>query len=166
MTTYTSLPAFLTDIADAIRSKTGGSSALAAGNMPTAIAGITTLRVGSQTITTSSSGIAGINFTDLPAEPVYFFCFGTPSFSNDMAGSTSYRYITAVWFDGEHVYSHQCVRNGTNGFYTYFTTDTATTTYSNGTLNLHRGSATNTRFYSSLIYTLIYFIFEFLYSRF
>ena len=157
MPNHTSLVSLFGDIADAIRGKTGGSSQIAADDFPTAIAGITSLRVGTKTITTSSSSIAGINFTDLPAEPVYFFCFGTPSYIASMAGSTSYRYITAVWFDGEHVYSHQIVRSGSSSAYTYFTTDTATKTYSNGTLNLHRGSETSHRFFSSLIYTLIYF---------
>ncbi|MBQ6535548.1 MAG: hypothetical protein IJI40_02035 [Firmicutes bacterium] len=156
MPNHTSLVSLFGDIADAIRGKTGGSSQIAADDFPTAIAGITTLRVGAKTITTGSSGIAGINFTDLPAEPVYFFCFGTPSISSGMAGATSYRYITAVWFDGEHVYSHRLYR-GNNSTYLYFDTDTVTKTYSNGTMNLHRGSDTNHRFYSSLIYTLIYF---------
>ena len=156
MPNHASLASLFGDIADAIRGKTGGSAPIVADDFPTAIAGITTLRVGTKTITTSSSGIAGINFTDLPADPVYFFCFGTPSYSGGMAGSTSYRYITAVWFDGEHVYSHRLYR-GSNSTYLYFDTDVVTKSYSDGTLNLHRGSDTNHRFYSSLIYTLIYF---------
>lgn len=156
MPNHTSLVSLFGDIADAIRGKTGGSSQIAADDFPTAIAGITSLRVGTKTITTSSSGIVGINFTDLPAEPVYFFCFGTPSYTGGMSGSTSYRYVTSVWFDGEHVYSHRLYR-GSNSATLYFDTDVVTKSYSNGTLNLHRGSDTNHRFYSSQTYTLIYF---------
>lgn len=155
MPNHTSLASLFGDIADAIRAKTGGSAQITADDFPTAIAGITSLRVGTKTITTSSSSIAEINFTDLPAEPVYFFCFGTPSYTGGMSGSTSYRYVTSVWFDGEHVYSHRLYRGNSSTL--YFDTDTVTKTYSNGTLNLHRGSDMNHRFYSSLIYTLIYF---------
>lgn len=73
MTTYTSLPAFLTDIADAIRSKTGGSSAIAAGNMPTAIRNISSASIGEATAkrTTNTS----ISFTGLNGEPKLFCVF-------------------------------------------------------------------------------------------
>ncbi len=73
MTTYTSLPAFLTDIADAIRSKTGGSSAIAAGNMPTAIRNISGMTVGTATANRNSN--VNIIFTGLNGQPKMFCIF-------------------------------------------------------------------------------------------
>lgn len=73
MTTYTSLPAFLTDIADAIREKTGGSSAIAAGNMPAAIRGISGGTIG--TATAQRTKNTSISFTGLNGEPKMFCVF-------------------------------------------------------------------------------------------
>lgn len=156
MPNHASLASLFGDIADAIRGKTGGSAPIVADDFPTAIAGIPSLRVGTQTITSGSSLVRGISFTDLPAEPVYFFCMGTPSYTGAMSGSTTYRYVTSVWFDGEHVYSHRLSR-GSNTAYVYFDTDVVTKSYSDGTLSLNRGSDTNHYFRESIIYTLIYF---------
>ena len=71
MPNHTSLASLFTDIADAIRGKTGGSAQLVADDFPTAIAAIPSLRVATASKTLTSAATS-ISFTVCPAAPCCF----------------------------------------------------------------------------------------------
>ena len=84
MTTYTSLPAFLTDIADAIRDRTGLTTSIAASNFPSYIGAIPKIKaaLGSKTV---SDATRTFTMSGLPAEPVLFFLYRTSNISGTSA---------------------------------------------------------------------------------
>jgi len=128
MTTYTSLPAFLTDIADAIRSKTGGSSAIAAGNMPTAIRNISTMSVTEVTKTLSASSNT-LTLSGLSAEPKLFFCYCTGNLTN-------YPRVAAVFYDSFRDFICGISTSSNNNGKTVYSTTYYSWSYENGTLTI------------------------------
>lgn len=148
MTTYTSLPAFLTDIADAIRSKTGGSSAIAAGNMPTAIRNISSASIGEATA--QRTNLSSISFTGLNGEPK-LFCVFLDSGSFTFTG----RSIALICSYGDTTCGVSAY--GGSEADLQYRTSYYSWTYSNGTLTVSCSSASSGgSFKASTTYRLVY----------
>ena len=145
---HTSLASLFSDIADAIRGKTGSSAQIVADNFPTAIAGIEARKIGTATTTIGSSNTAEISF-NVSGNPVAFALqFENSSYVN----ASSTRTVASVIFDGSN-YGHTMTRNG----YLYFYSGQVSTAYSNGVLTATiSNSSTNGLFRSSATYLLIY----------
>ena len=69
---HTSLASLFTDIADAIRGKTGGTAALVADDFPTAIAGIPAGLTLASPLTARRSSATAIAFSSLQGKPEFF----------------------------------------------------------------------------------------------
>ena len=142
MPNHTSLASLFTDIADAIRGKTGGSAQLVADDFPTAIAAIPSLRVATASKTLTSVATS-ISFTDLPGSPLLFYCF----YAGNLVG-TSVR-VSSVLYDGNSCqgYNNSNTTNGkinhSTAYYSY--------TYSNGTLTIRSSSP----YFNNVTYQLI-----------
>ena len=154
---HTSLTALFSDIADAIRAKTGGSASIVADDFPTAIAAIPAgLTMGVATYTPGSN-TTSISF-DVDGEPQYFCCHEVKQSNLQPSGST-YFPIIAVWYNGTTVYGY---RLGSSS-YLYCYSDKFTKTYSSTTGKLTLKDPTTgssnqkSWFYSGVEYQLIYF---------
>lgn len=123
MPTHTSLPSLFTDIADAIREKTGDSGQIAAENFPAAISEIVTGLVFAPLVTAERTGTLTVRATGLEAEPKFFVLFAS---GTNLSISTNNQYRTAfVLFDGTNLYGAcmQYVREG-NAYWQIFNTYT------------------------------------------
>lgn len=158
---HTSLASLFTDIADAIRGKTGGSAALVADNFPTAIASIPGCMVASVTATPSSDS-GSLSFTvssSMSGLPKMFSCapglYGT---THDL--STGSRYIMSLQYDGSVLYGESVYRGSSTGnIYGY--NDRYTVSRSGNTLTISEdrtgmSSSLYTYFKSGLVYRLVY----------
>lgn len=121
----------LTSIANAIRTKTGGSSALAFPSGFVSAIGTIKSKIGTKTVTNNDATASSISFSSLSGMPIAFFVRCKASISRN----SSYRYyfVNSMCYDGTNTvgtlyyqYSGQ-VSNVTSG-YSY--------TYNNGTLTL------------------------------
>ena len=155
MTTYTSLPAFLTDMADAIRSKTGGTSPIAAGDMPTAVAGISSLNIGTATATASST--TSVSFSGLNGEPKIFFVF-YESGSDRLTHSTSAHDFLSLCAYGNTKHGVYTRCNGSPNYYVYQTADTShfSWNYTSGKLTVTVSSTSYGSFGTSNVLRLVY----------
>ncbi len=149
MTTYNSLSALFTAIANAIRSKTGGSSIIVANDFPSAIENITSLQVGTSetTITRDSKTIV----FDVLGAPLYFGCYVLSGWNTTL---TSKRVID-VFSNGDVISGHGIYYSNSKAYLTYYA-DLGTVTYSaqDQTLTI---VATTPLFQSDVVYKLIYF---------
>ncbi len=128
---HTSLASLFSDIADAIRAKTGGTAALVADNFPTAIGAIPSLRTAtaSKTLSTTSRNLA---FSGLPAKPKLFYCW----YASSIVGTTAY--VSSVFYDGTSTLGYYN-STSSNGKIIYSATNFSYT-YSNGTLTVKSAS--------------------------
>lgn len=155
MTTYTSLPAFLTDMADAIRSKTGGTSPIAAGDMPAAIAGISSLNIG--TATASPSSTTSVSFTGLNGKPK-LLCVFYESGSTRLTHSSSAHDFLSLCAYASTTYAVYTRCSGSPNYYVYQTADTShfSWSYTNGKLTVTVSSTSYGAFDTSGTLRLVY----------
>lgn len=157
MTTYTSLPAFLTDIADAIRSKTGGSAPIAAGDMPAAISNLSGVNIG--TATANRTSAATITFTGLDAEPKLFCVIPNGVNTSNWRDK---KYIAAIVAYEDDIYALVATNGGSPNYYSYIrcyhnnSTANYTWTYSNGSLTVKRGGDSSYGIFYDLEWLLVY----------
>lgn len=148
---YTSIASFCSDIADAIRAQTGGSSPIAAEDFPTAIAGISTANV--ETATAQPTSTSSIKFTGLNGSPK-MFCItldssSTGSFSNARRIAAIIGYGTTTY----GIYASQSSRSA----YVYWNNSYYEWTYSGGTLTATCSSTSSGgSFVTSKTYRLVY----------
>ena len=151
---HTSLTSLFSDIADAIRAKTGGSSAIVADDFPTAIAAIQAGLTFASPVTAQRTNNLNINFSNLAAEPKFFVLFASASSGVDITSTGNSRTVF-VQYDGTN----------TKGAYMLWTKNsntawTVVTTYSyswDSTTNTLTITAPSGRqFQSSHDYTLLY----------
>lgn len=129
MTTYTSLPAFLTDIADAIRDRTGLTTSIAASNFPSYIGAIPKIKTASGSKTVSDA-TRTFTMSGLPAEPILFYCYRTANIG------VYYATVASVFYT--HTPSLICgyySSTSSSGKVAYSTT-TYSWSYENGTLTI------------------------------
>lgn len=151
MPNHTSLASLFSDIADAIRAKTGGSAQIAADDFPTAIAAIPAGLTLAPPLTARRSGNLTISFTNLLAEPRFFVLYAPTQIQNTTSGN--YR-VVFVLFDGASTY----------GASVYYRSDQATwqiqTTYTyswnNSAKTLTITSPTSRQFQNTFDYKLLY----------
>lgn len=150
---HTSLTSLFSDIADAIRAKTGGSSSIVADDFPTAIAGINTSRYG-ETSAANSSDSSSISFT-VSGEPTVFACVPvTDTGSNKTVSiSSSTRIVTGVIKYGNNIYHGMQVGGGTSFALRISQVDTA---YNNGTFTLTVNASNAGKFLNGVTYRLLY----------
>ena len=153
MPNHTSLASLFSDIADAIRAKTGGSTQIAADVFPTAIAGIAAARIG-ETTASNSSNEQTISFT-VNGEPTVFACVPVSSSDSNttVSLSSSARIVTGVIKYGNNTYHGMQVGGGTTFALRVNQVDT---TYSNGTLTLSINASNGGEFRSGVTYRLLY----------
>ena len=150
MTSYNSLPALFTAIADAIRARSGDSSSIVAADFPTAISAMPTGLTLASPVTAQRSGNLTIAFSDLAAEP-QFFVLSAAGFANTSSGDWR---VALVIYDGTN----------TEGASVYYRSDQASwqiqTTYTkswnSGTNTLTVTAPTGRQFVSGLDYSLVY----------
>lgn len=107
MPNHTSLASLFTDIADAIRARTGGSTQITADDFPTAIAAIPSFNVAKTTAT--GSGLRSISFSNLPGQPLLFYCYKQATTYN-----SHYRHIIAAFYDGTDLRGYVTGESGTS----------------------------------------------------
>lgn len=157
---YTSLSALFTDIANAIRAKLGTSAAISADDFPSQISAIATGSVQFATATVAGNDTISIDFTGLLGEPKMYVVTATTSGAN--LSDTSKKYIVATCFTGTTgTGSHWGAVNryqSSNWQIRYSTTSAYWNhTYSNGTLTVTSGSASNAGvFFKNQTYKLFY----------
>ena len=156
---HTSLTSLFSDIADAIRAKTGGTAQITADSFPTAIAAISTLRKGTSTVTPSANSKSAA-FNNMLGNPKYFFCFAKADVYDT---GTSNTYFAAIWYDGtnntqsEYGYkssNYAGARYLDNADGTYITKSYSS---ANARLTLTGKSSVSRYFKSGVTYELIYF---------
>ena len=130
MATYNNLSALFTAIANAIRSKTGGTAAITANNFPTAIAGITSRQVG--TATASRTSTTKISFS-VSGNPVAFAMVNNHTAEN--TSSSAYMCTGIVW-TGSTYYRQRLKMRASTAADVYVGTGNVSKSYSNGTLTL------------------------------
>lgn len=153
MATHTSIASLFSDIANAIRAKTGGSSQIVADNFPAAIATIPAIRAAS--VKARASSATSITFTGLQGQPKSFSMFYQGSVG-PIPTSSSNRMTFYVIFDGANTITFRVYRNTTtnHSIYYSYTTSVSSWTYNNGTLVLtSAGLSTSTDAYYNLVYT-------------
>ena len=140
---HTTLTSLFSDIADAIRAKTGSSAAIVADNFPSAIAAISTGTVATATKEVSGSGnTREITFT-VSGDPQAWSCMLTTA-----AQAYGSMYYVAAQYDGTTV--NAWTKSGT------YYSDVMTSSYSNGTLTITIPSSNYSYWHNgtwSLIYT-------------
>ena len=97
MPNHTSLASLFSDIADAIRAKTGSSDQIVADNFPTAIADIPTGTIDSVTATPSTN-VGSLSF-QVAGEPKAFVC--NIDGSSDIV--TNSNYVLTFIYDGQNI---------------------------------------------------------------
>lgn len=158
---HTSLASLFTDIADAIRGKTGGTAALVADNFPTAIAAIPGVRVAAVTATPSSDSDS-LSFTvssSMSGLPKIFSCApGLAGTTNSLG--TGKRYIMSLQYNGSVIYGETVYRSSSSGtIYGY--NDRYTVSRSGNTLTISEdrtgmSSSLYSYFKNGLVYRLVY----------
>ena len=158
---HTSLASLFTDIADAIRGKTGGSAALVADDFPTAIAAIPGCTVRAVTATPSSDSDS-LSFTvnsGMSGLPKIFSCApGLAGTTNSLG--TGKRYIMSLQYNGSVLYGESVYRSSSSGtIYGY--NDRYTVSRSGNTLTISEtrtgmSSSLYSYFKSGLVYRLVY----------
>ena len=148
---HTTLTSLFSDIADAIRAKTGGSAQLVADDFPTAIAAIPSCTVA--TASATAGGSRSISFSGLAARPKLWAVIAT----GDVNNTQSYYYATSAVWDGNSVRALALARPGTN---TAMIGDKYesnwTQSFNNGTLTVTMGSTSYHQFKSGITYDLVY----------
>lgn len=122
----------------------------------TDVSGGGTLTVATKTLTNTAVAQT-LSFTSLSGQPKYWFLRVTSNVSS--SGSTTYYYITDLFFDGTNIKGN-CFRIGSTRRI-YNITSGITQSYSNGTLTITGGSAAGSQpgqFYgaSGIGYELVY----------
>ncbi len=151
MATHTSLASLFSDIATAIRSKTGSSAAIVADGFPAAIASIPTGAVDVKTMDAEGGG--SLSWTGLLGEPKAFFIHNTQS---SLSLSSTTKRLICVYYDGETTYGVFAYKGTSNGIINH-TSNYYSWTYSNGTLTANCSSTSNGgSFTSGNHYMLLY----------
>ena len=152
MPNHTSLASLFSDIADAIRAKTGGSAQIAADDFPTAIAGIAAARIG-ETDATNSSSAQTISFT-VSGEPIVYACVPvTNTDVNKTASLGTARIVTGVIKYGNNTYHDMQVGGGSS---LALRINQVNATYSNGTFTLSITASNGGNFFGGVKYRLLY----------
>jgi hypothetical protein len=116
--------------------------------------GTLTVKTASATRTSTSQTLS---FSSLSGQPKYWFCRVTSQVSS--SGSTTYYYITDLFYDGTNIKGNTFRIGSTRRIYNI--TSGISQSYSNGTLTITGGSATGSspgQFYgaSGITYELVY----------
>lgn len=121
MPNHTSLASLFSDIADAIRAKTGDNNQIVAGDFPAEISGITTGLTFASLVTATRSGNLVITASNLAAEPKFFVLFADGS--NFSITSTGNSRSALVIFDGTNLKGY-CLRweKGSGTYWESYTT--------------------------------------------
>lgn len=145
---HTSLTSLFSDIADAIRAKTGSSASIVADDFPTAIGNIPSLRIG--TATAYPTNGTTCSFTVL-GEPLLFSC--APC-SGTFSSTSSTKYPLSMVYDGTSI---ECASgHGSNSkFNCSYAGSSSTFAYSDGTLTITMSGA---KFWTTTntLYRLVY----------
>ena len=150
---HTSLASLFTDIADAIRGKTGGTAALVADDFPTAIAGIPTGLTLASPLTAKRSSATAIAFSSLQGKPEFFAVVAA---GNSIQLTSNGGRILVVIYDGTDVRGVYFYR-GSSSSIGYTVTQNFSYTWDAGTNTLTvTVSNTSTEFHSNYNYQLIY----------
>lgn len=164
--THATLTDLFTDIADAIRTKTGKSGNIIADNFPDEIMAITAGEGESGGYTGDlysfgtatakpGSGATSAQFTNIPKQPDFFICYV------DTFNVEQYHRAGVVVYDGETVYGQE-IYSGTDDCYLRENTNTASSyyykfSYSGTTLTISSSGTNNGGyFHNPGTYTLIY----------
>lgn len=159
---HASLASLFSDIADAIRGKTGGTAALVADNFPTAIAAIPGVRVAAVTATVGSSDSDSLSFTvssSMSGLPKMFSCAPGLAGTSSSLGSGK-RYIMSLQYNGSTIYGETVYRSSNSGtIYGY--NDRYTVSRSGNTLTISENrtgmsSSIYSYFKASTVYRLVY----------
>lgn len=127
---HTSLASLFSDIADAIRAKTGSSSTIVADNFPSAIAAISTGASATATQTVADYAYETSLSFSVAGTPQKWACILTSRGSSSGYGT----FLIAALYDGSNVYT-LAYANGLS------TSVSVSQSYSNGTLTLSTSSA-------------------------
>ena len=149
MPTHNTLPSLFSDIADAIRAKTGDSAQIVADDFPTAIAGISAGSAFATPVTATRTNATTISFSNLEGEPK-FFVMTAPDFTNN---ASSY-VVALVVYNGTTVYGGTIYYRSDQGSWQLLTTYTKS--WNNNTKTLTITAPTNRSFAASTTYTLLY----------
>lgn len=151
---HTSLASLFSDIADAIRAKTGGSSQIVADNFPTAIAAIQAGLTFASPITATRRNNLNIDFPNLAAEPKFFVLFASHSSGISITTTGNSRTVF-VQYDGANTKGAYMVwTKGSNTAWTILTTYSYSWDSTTNTLTITAPSGR--QFQSSCNYTLLY----------
>lgn len=155
--THTSLTSLFSDIADAIRGKTGGSASIMADDFPSAIAGIPSGGTVA-TATATGDGTGVISFS-VSGNPIAFAILLTVQLNESEASSTTGTMVGLTWpINGSNYMrlNYMGITSGTpsNAFILSTTKNKSRITYSSGTLSIDFTNDTirwaNTREYQIL----------------
>lgn len=151
MPTHNTLPSLFSDIADAIRAKTGDSAQIVADDFPTAIAGISAGSTFATPVTATRTNATTISFSNLEGEPK-FFVMTAPNFTNSSSAG-SYM-VALVVYNGTTVYGGTIYYRSDVGNWQLLTTYTKS--WNNNTKTLTITTPYSRNFVASTTYTLLY----------
>ena len=150
---HTSLASLFSDIADAIRAKTGGTAALVADDFPTAIAGIPAGLTLASPLTAKRSSATAIAFSSLQGKPEFFAV--VVAGGSIQLTSSGYRTL-AVIYDGTDVRGVYFYR-GSSSAIGYNSTTDFSYTWNAGTSTLTVSTSNSSYvFHNNYNYQLIY----------
>ena len=156
MATHTSLASLFSDIADAIRAKTGGSGQIVADDFPDEINNISSGTVAAVSATVGSSTQLSLSFT-VQGEPKAFACKGQADGYTLAGRDSAYRFVTVVMYDGSTKYALSTGRNSSGEQSSILTSSYFSFSYNNGTFTItSQSDSTGGFFGKSCTYWLIY----------